>query len=754
MLVNAHLDSTLPSPGAADDAAAIGVLDDLIRALTTAPLPSLQHSVILLFNNGEESLQDASHLYSTKHETVGSVRGVINLEACGVTGPELLFQATSDVFLEAYAQVPHPFGTVLANDVFATGLILSDTDFRQFVQYANLTGLDMAIIGDSYLYHTRRDTPVHIPPGVVQHMGDNVLSLVRYLAANNETTDKLPSANRMTPAHEMPYFFTWAARYFFLISPNFFRSISMGASAWMNFAIQSIAQGDKPFQMYVASLAALLGTLGSLVGAIVGANVVAAFMAYVLKRPLTWFSHPWAPLLLYFPPALAGILVVQSLVPRLVRPENRPYMERASLTGITALFVFSLLIANVFSVGSAYLFLLAVLMGLGSMAYNDIYKIGMTNIDLHRVAVDARMHWSTYLVMAILPATVGVEGLTTFLDLFTPLTGRTGEDAPADHIIATIVGMMTILSVPVLLPLSHRYGAGARRAALRVLLALSVVSIAIFAMLKPFNALHPQRLFVHLTQNLTSDEWLMNMGGADPDTASLYAVIKDTAEHTGHVGELPGRVEMHPWNPDFDPLYPVSQFITPFKYRLPAPAEGVVHHPAFRITVTHEHFDFSEDGMTGARNVTLHIEHPGLIWSVVAFDADLLGWDVGPLPPPAGLQRHHIKEVSRYGIESWDINLLVRLDEDQVAAARARGANPGFSHLVRTNESELADPTRLRVDFTALDESGMYPQKAPQHARGVHAHVDTFADIDAFLLDTHPEVDAMLLPTVAGVALV
>ena len=36
-----------------------------------------------------------------------------------------------------------------ANDVFRTGLTLSDTDFRQFVQYANLTGIDMAIYKNS-----------------------------------------------------------------------------------------------------------------------------------------------------------------------------------------------------------------------------------------------------------------------------------------------------------------------------------------------------------------------------------------------------------------------------------------------------------------------------------------------------------------------------------------------------------------------------------------------------------------------------
>jgi Zn-dependent M28 family amino/carboxypeptidase len=37
VLVNAHLDSTLPSPGAADDALAVGVMLECLRVLTHTP---------------------------------------------------------------------------------------------------------------------------------------------------------------------------------------------------------------------------------------------------------------------------------------------------------------------------------------------------------------------------------------------------------------------------------------------------------------------------------------------------------------------------------------------------------------------------------------------------------------------------------------------------------------------------------------------------------------------------------------------
>jgi len=106
ILVNAHLDSTLPSPGAADDALAVGVMIECIRVFIHTPEWEPTHAIVFLFNNAEETLQDGSHLFATQHDIVSSVRAVINLEAAGSTGPELLFQATSNEMIEAYSHVP------------------------------------------------------------------------------------------------------------------------------------------------------------------------------------------------------------------------------------------------------------------------------------------------------------------------------------------------------------------------------------------------------------------------------------------------------------------------------------------------------------------------------------------------------------------------------------------------------------------------------------------------------------------------
>lgn len=71
---------------------------------------------------------------------------MVNLEAAGTTGRDLLFQATSEEMIEAYSHTPRPYGTVLANEIFSSGIILSDTDFRQFEEYLHVSGLDVSVL--------------------------------------------------------------------------------------------------------------------------------------------------------------------------------------------------------------------------------------------------------------------------------------------------------------------------------------------------------------------------------------------------------------------------------------------------------------------------------------------------------------------------------------------------------------------------------------------------------------------------------
>lgn len=180
ILLNSHYDTTIVSPGAADDGIGVAVMLEQIRIISHSSR-SLKNAIIFLFNGAEETLQDASHAFITQHSWAPAITGVINLEAMGNKGREILFQANSPVFLNAYYHVPHPHGSVLSNDIFQTGLIMSDTDFRQFVDHGNLVGLDMAFYTNSYLYHTMGDVEGAVQMGSIQNFGDNVAALLERL---------------------------------------------------------------------------------------------------------------------------------------------------------------------------------------------------------------------------------------------------------------------------------------------------------------------------------------------------------------------------------------------------------------------------------------------------------------------------------------------------------------------------------------------------------------------------------------------
>jgi Zn-dependent M28 family amino/carboxypeptidase len=56
------------------------------------------------------------------------------IAAAGSTGAELLFQATSEEMIDAYSRVPYPMGTVVAADIFKTGIMLSEYVSEQILQ--------------------------------------------------------------------------------------------------------------------------------------------------------------------------------------------------------------------------------------------------------------------------------------------------------------------------------------------------------------------------------------------------------------------------------------------------------------------------------------------------------------------------------------------------------------------------------------------------------------------------------------------
>ncbi|KAF8325029.1 hypothetical protein F5887DRAFT_1065471 [Amanita rubescens] len=686
LLLNSHLDSTLPSPGAADDALCVGTMMDVMRVLVQTPGWSPEHSVIFLFNNAEESLQDGSHLFSTQHPIASTVRAVINLEAAGSTGRELLFQASSEQMIQAYSHVPRPFGTILANDIFSSGFILSDTDFRQFEQYLNVTGLDMAVVGNSYLYHMRKDLVENIQPGVAQHMAENVLALVKYLSSNRSP---LPT---LTEGYTRP-----STVYFSHIGVFIIYSFATAKIMYscLFLAVLLFVQFNNKLSglsIWTAQAKGVGAVLTAYVGGLITPNVVALVMTKVLGKGMSWFANEHSAVLLYGVPTLLGILSSQYFF-------FNPISEQTMFTALLLVQSATAFGLQLSGIGSAALFFLMALPLFVAMVINPVFSARKSEISL-----------VTYAIGAAPALLTGPLLMLAVVEFFVPLVlDGIGADAPADTVIATIVSAPGLLIFSFFLPFAHRFGKKPLRQAIVVLSILTVLLMA------PFDAMHQKRLFVIHSQNITSNERHLHLSAAD-GAPGFEKLVDDIAFEFVKAEEKPVPIQMNEHNPDWDILYPFSSVLLD-AVQICIPVEPDHVSPwSDKFTVIAE--NDVVDVESGTRSLTVKVYHPGLIWTVIVFDAHVLKWTLDGNPAR--------RASSFYNTDEWSIDLVLKFN---------------------------ASSPQLRVDFVGIEEKGMWPGKkdaVPVEERGEALRI--FEAFDLWLEErTKGSVDALLMGTVVGV---
>jgi hypothetical protein len=178
VLLVAHYDSPITSPGAADDGAGVATLLETARALSVGP--ALRNDVQFLFTDAEEIGLYGAKAFRRDHPAFKQVGIVLNFEARGTEGPSTMFETgrRSGPVVEAMrAVVATPYASSLAPSLYE--LMGNNTDFTVF-KNANLPGLNFAFAHNWPRYHSQMDTVAQLDPRSLQHHGSYALALARH----------------------------------------------------------------------------------------------------------------------------------------------------------------------------------------------------------------------------------------------------------------------------------------------------------------------------------------------------------------------------------------------------------------------------------------------------------------------------------------------------------------------------------------------------------------------------------------------
>ncbi|XP_006004697.1 endoplasmic reticulum metallopeptidase 1 [Latimeria chalumnae] len=434
VLANCHFDSVFNSPGASDDAVSCSIMLEVLHALAKSSM-SLQHAVIFLFNGAEENVLQASHGFITQHRWAKMVRAFINLEAAGVGGKELVFQTGPENpwLVQAYVlAAKHPFASVVGQEIFQSGVIPSDTDFRIYRDFGNIPGIDLAFIENGYIYHTKYDTSDRILTDSIQRAGDNVLAVLKYLAIS----DKLADSSEYR--HGNMVFFDFYG-FFVVAYPARVGAIInyMVAAFAVIYLGKKFSQPKGTGSGYMRDLIYAVGvTLMSWFITLVSVLIVAVFVS-LIGRSMSWYSHFYVSVCLYGTAALAKLILIHTLAKNVYYGNmNQKYLGELYFDVVLTVWCSGLVFLTQQGICSAYVTMLWV-------AFPLITKL-LVHAEFKERGATVKFT-VLYLLGMFFPFLHTMYLFWTAFEMFTPLLGRSGTEIPPDVVMASIIVGYTIV---------------------------------------------------------------------------------------------------------------------------------------------------------------------------------------------------------------------------------------------------------------------------------------------------------------------
>ncbi|MDN5727337.1 MAG: M28 family peptidase, partial [Propionibacteriales bacterium] len=190
-----HIDSVAGSPGAADAGVGLAVILEAVRALGTEG--QRNDLVVLLVDGEEDGMLGAQALLQQDQERATRFAEpvvVLNHEARGTTGRPMVTR-WSGPMTEVMASMPRPEAESFTREMFR--FIPNDTDFTEYDR-AGWWGVDMAITGGSWAYHSPQDNPAQLDRSTLQHYGDMTLAMTRNLLGRDLGPMRSQQANTVS----------------------------------------------------------------------------------------------------------------------------------------------------------------------------------------------------------------------------------------------------------------------------------------------------------------------------------------------------------------------------------------------------------------------------------------------------------------------------------------------------------------------------------------------------------------------------
>lgn len=176
----AHYDTGRQTPGAADDGSGVAILLETARALTHGPRPD--RDVLFLVTDAEERGLLGAQAFFRQHPLAEEIELVLNFEARGSAGPVFMFETGpgNASVIQGLSRAPHPRASSMLYRVYRR--MPNDSDLS-IAKAAGIQGMNFALVGDRYDYHSPTDTPAHLSRASLQHMGSYALSLARHFGS-------------------------------------------------------------------------------------------------------------------------------------------------------------------------------------------------------------------------------------------------------------------------------------------------------------------------------------------------------------------------------------------------------------------------------------------------------------------------------------------------------------------------------------------------------------------------------------------